>query len=198
MRFVGIIDSLSVRQRPGTQDEYDLLAGEKRYRSTERAGLDRVSVLIFKIDNCTAEDIKLISKLQRSDLNVWEETQAIMNMLMRHLQRSQDEIISLLNQVGNQKRGLTSRIQNSGYQDIHHYYAQSYVLKKNPQQGELSELEWEYNQALGREWVCVEHVNRRLKVFKILGQRYRNRRQRYGLRCNLMAALDNFELAAAA
>ncbi|MGB7413468.1 MAG: hypothetical protein WA902_04590, partial [Thermosynechococcaceae cyanobacterium] len=48
-----------------------------------------------------------------------------------------------------------------------------------------------------RERIGVEHVNGRLKVFKILAQRYRNRR-RYGLRCNLIAALYNYELAGAA
>ncbi len=113
MRSVGIIDPLSVRKRPGTDDEYDLLAGEKRHRSAERAGLEMVLVRIFEVDDSTAEDIKSISNLQRSDLNAWEETQAIMNMLKRHLKRSQDEVISLLNQAANQKRGLTSNVVRS-------------------------------------------------------------------------------------
>ncbi|CAA9407310.1 Mobile element protein [uncultured Leptolyngbya sp.] len=39
-----------------------------------------------------------------------------------------------------------------------------------------------------------EHVNCRLKVFKILSERYRNRRKRFGLRFNLIAGLYNFEL----
>ena len=40
----------------------------------------------------------------------------------------------------------------------------------------------------------LEHINRRFKIFKILAERYRNRRRRYGLRCNLIAALYNYEL----
>jgi len=40
----------------------------------------------------------------------------------------------------------------------------------------------------------IEHVNRSLKVFKILSSRYQNRR-RYGLPCNLLSALYNSELA---
>jgi len=40
-----------------------------------------------------------------------------------------------------------------------------------------------------------EHINRRFKIFRILAERYRNRRRRYGLRCNLIAALYNYELA---
>ncbi len=113
MRSVGMIDPLSVRKRSGTEDEYDLLAGEKRHRSAERAGIELVLIRVFEVDDSTAEDIKSISNLQRSDLNAWEETRAIMNMLMRHLKRSQDEVISLLNQAANQKRGLTSNVVRS-------------------------------------------------------------------------------------
>ncbi|MBD2093302.1 ParB/RepB/Spo0J family partition protein [Microcoleus sp. FACHB-1515] len=110
MRSVGMIDPLSVRRRPGTVDEYDLLAGEKRHRAAERAELDLVLVRIFEIDDQTADDIKSISNLQRSDLNAWEETAAMMKMLMRHLGRSQAEVVSLLNQAANEKRGLTSNV----------------------------------------------------------------------------------------
>jgi len=92
----------------------------------------------------------------------------------------------------------TDSLQDSGYQGIHRHHAQSFVPKKKPKAGKLSALERAYNHALGQERVCIEHVNRRLKIFKILGQRYRNRRRRYGLRCNLIAAIYNFELPAAA
>jgi hypothetical protein len=51
----------------------------------------------------------------------------------------------------------------------------------------------ESNRALGSERVCIEHVNGRLKVFKILALRYRYRKRRYGLRFNLIAALYNHE-----
>ncbi len=110
IRKVGIIDSLSVRLYPGRSDEFDLLAGEKRHRAAEMAGLDIVPVRIFDIDDDTAADIKSISNLQRSDLNKWEETSALMNMLCRHLGKEQEEVISVLNQMANQKRGLTSNV----------------------------------------------------------------------------------------
>lgn len=113
MKSVGVIDPLSVRRRPGTKDEYDLLAGEKRHRSAELAGLEKVPVRVFEVDARTAEDIKAVSNLQRSDLNKWEETNAIMGMLCRNLDKSQAEIISLLNQAANQKRGLTDNVVRS-------------------------------------------------------------------------------------
>lgn len=113
MQAVGVIDPLSVRLRSGTSDEYDLLAGEKRHRSAEIAGLKEVPVRVFEVDDQAAEDIKAISNLQRSDLNKWEETNAIMGMLCRNLEKTQAEVISLLNQAANQKRGLTDNVVRS-------------------------------------------------------------------------------------
>jgi len=49
--------------------------------------------------------------------------------------------------------------------------------------------------ALARLRVRVEHVIRRFKIFRIFSERYRNRRQRFGLRFNLIAGLLNYELA---
>lgn len=91
----------------------------------------------------------------------------------------------------------TDSLQDSGYQGIAQAHANSFVPKKKPKGGELSDLEKAYNRELGRQRICVEHVNRRLKIFRILQQRYRNRRRRFGLRCNLIAALYNYELRAA-
>jgi len=113
MKAVGVIDPLSVRLRAGASDEYDLLAGEKRHRAAEIAGLSKVPVRVFKVDDQAAEDIKAISNLQRSDLNKWEETNAIMGMLCRNLEKTQTEVVSLLNQAANQKRGLTDNVVRS-------------------------------------------------------------------------------------
>ncbi len=110
MESVGNIDPLSVRLRPGTEDEYDLLAGEKRHRAGEIAKLGKMLVRVFDVDDRTAADIKAISNLQRGDLNKWEETHTLMRMLCRHLEKSADEAVQLLNQAANQKRGLTSNV----------------------------------------------------------------------------------------
>ncbi|MEG5255886.1 IS5/IS1182 family transposase, partial [Microcoleus sp. A6-C6] len=48
---------------------------------------------------------------------------------------------------------------------------------------------------LAQERIVIEHVNRSLKIFKILSSRYRNRRRRYAKRCNLLSAIYNYELA---
>ena len=49
------------------------------------------------------------------------------------------------------------------------------------------------NRELARQRIMAENVIGRLKVFRILSERYRNRRKRFGLRFNLIAAIYNFE-----
>ena len=92
----------------------------------------------------------------------------------------------------------TESLQDSGYQGIKAYHFNSYIPKKKPKNGELTQLERDYNHALSQERISIEHINRRLKVFKIIAGRYRNRRCRYQLRCNLIAALYNYDLSLAA
>ena len=91
----------------------------------------------------------------------------------------------------------TGMLGDSGYQGIARYLANSYIPKKKPRNGELSEAERDDNRILSKERIYVEHVNRRVKIFRILAQRYRNRRKRYGLRFNIIAALYNYELSLA-
>lgn len=50
------------------------------------------------------------------------------------------------------------------------------------------------NRKLSSKRVTNEHVIGKLKFFKILSSRYRNRRKRFGLRVNLISAIYNFEL----
>jgi hypothetical protein len=50
------------------------------------------------------------------------------------------------------------------------------------------------NRQVARQRIVAEHIIRRLKVFRILSERCRNRRRRFGLRFNLIAALYNLEL----
>jgi hypothetical protein len=89
----------------------------------------------------------------------------------------------------------TDSLQDSGYQGIKDYHSNRSTPKKKPKNGNLSLLEKDYNRALAQDLIVIEYVNRSLKVFKILSSRYRNRRRRYGFRCNLLSALYNYELA---
>ncbi|MEM1281056.1 MAG: IS5 family transposase [Cyanobacteria bacterium P01_H01_bin.152] len=84
-------------------------------------------------------------------------------------------------------------LQDKGYQGIQVLHSNSCLPHKKPKGGELSVEEKAYNRALSKERIVIAHVNRRLKIFRILAGRYRNRRRRFELRCNLIAALYNYE-----
>jgi DDE superfamily endonuclease len=89
----------------------------------------------------------------------------------------------------------TDSLQDSGYPGIKDDRFNSSTPKKKPKNANFYLLEKDYNRALAQKRIVIEYVNRSLKVVKILSSRYRNRRRRYGLRCNLLSALDNYELA---
>lgn len=66
--------------------------------------------------------------------------------------------------------------------------------QKNSKLHQLSKAEKKANRELAGKRVKVENVIRRLKIFRILSERYRHRRKRFGLRFNLIAGLHNYEL----
>ncbi len=91
----------------------------------------------------------------------------------------------------------TEGLADKGYQGIHKFHLNSQIPKKKPRKGQTSSADKRLNRELAKRRVLAEHVNRSLKIFRILCERYRNRRRRFGLRCNLIAALYNYELGLA-
>jgi hypothetical protein len=83
---------------------------------------------------------------------------------------------------------------DQGYQGIHQLHVKSRIPKKKPRGGALNREDKMSNQELAKVRVVGEHINRRLKIFQILSERYRNRRKRFALRFNLIAGLYNYEL----
>ena len=84
---------------------------------------------------------------------------------------------------------------DKGYQGILKVHSNSQTPKKKPPKGQLNAEQKRQNRALVRQRIIMEHVNRVLKVFRILAGPYRNRRRRFGLRLNLIAGIYNFELS---
>ncbi|NJO31126.1 MAG: IS5 family transposase [Richelia sp. SL_2_1] len=91
---------------------------------------------------------------------------------------------------------LLKVIADKGYQGITKLHNLSQTPIKKPRGGRLTKSQKKYNRELNRLRIAVEHVNRRLKIFKILSYPYRNRHRRFGLRTNLIAGIYNYELAA--
>ena len=81
-----------------------------------------------------------------------------------------------------------------GYWGLQNETSKAILPLKNSKLHQLTRSEKKHNRELARRRVKVENVIRRLKVFRILSERYRHRRKRFGLRFNLIAGLHNYEL----
>lgn len=81
-----------------------------------------------------------------------------------------------------------------GYWGLQSESGKAILPLKNSKLQQLTNAEKQMNRELASKRVKVENVIRRLKVFRILSERYRHRRKRFGLRFNLIAGLHNYEL----
>ena len=84
---------------------------------------------------------------------------------------------------------------DKGCQGILKLHPKSFTPIKKRSGKTLSANQKAYNRELSRAWVKIEHAFAKLKVFRILSERYRNRQKRFGLRFNLIAVLHNLELS---
>ena len=83
---------------------------------------------------------------------------------------------------------------DTGYLGINKLFKNSETPQKNSKKNKLTKEQKEENKELSSKRVLVENVIGSLKRFRILSERYRNRRKRFGLRFNLIAGIYNFEL----
>lgn len=83
---------------------------------------------------------------------------------------------------------------DAGYQGLAELHANSQTPIKKSKYHPLTRKEKRQNCSLARKRIMIEHIFRKLKVFRILSERYRNRRKRFPLRFNLIAAFYNLEL----
>jgi hypothetical protein len=89
----------------------------------------------------------------------------------------------------------TIKIQaDSGYQGIQDFHKNSETPKKKSKKKLLTKVEKSSNRRLSQERILIENINAKLKVFKILSNKYRNRHKRHGLRMSLICGIYNFEL----
>ena len=80
---------------------------------------------------------------------------------------------------------------NTGYQGVDMLHPNSWTPFKKTKLHPLTPKQKQQNRLLASCRVTVEHVIRTLKRFRILSSTYRNRRKRFGLRLNLLAAITN-------
>ncbi len=80
---------------------------------------------------------------------------------------------------------------DSGYLGLTKQHGNSQTPHKSSKLHPLTGEQKAENRHLARERFVAEHIIRSLKIFRILAERYRNRRRRFGLRFNLIAAIYN-------
>jgi len=83
---------------------------------------------------------------------------------------------------------------DAGYQGLAELHENCQTPFKKSKYHPLTKRQKQRNKTLARKRILIEHVFRKLKVFRILSERYRNRRKRFALRFNLIAAIYNLEL----
>ncbi len=99
----GILEPLLVRPLNATQ--YQLVAGERRYRAAQLLGLESVPVVIRELNDDEALALSLVENLVREDLNPVEETEGILALLALELKMDSKAVVSLLHRMDNEQKG---------------------------------------------------------------------------------------------
>jgi hypothetical protein len=90
----------------------------------------------------------------------------------------------------------TCVVTDTGYMGLQKMHVKTQMPKKRSKKNPLTKEEKKSNQQLSRDRVLNENVIGNLKRFKIITDRYRNRRKRFTLRFNLIAGIHNLEIVA--
>ena len=93
IRERGIIQPIVVRSRGA--DHYEIIAGERRWRAAQRAGLHDVPVVVLDASDAEALELAIIENVQRTDLNPLEEASGY-QVLMDEFQHSQDDVAKIV------------------------------------------------------------------------------------------------------
>jgi ParB family chromosome partitioning protein len=95
IRERGIIQPILVRTVRGAADAYEIIAGERRWRAAQRAGLHDVPVVLLEVDDREALELAIIENVQRTDLNALEEAMGY-EALASEFKHGQDEIAKVV------------------------------------------------------------------------------------------------------
>jgi ParB family chromosome partitioning protein len=90
IRHQGVLQPLVVRK---VADGYELIIGERRFRAAQRAGLDRVPVIVKDVSDAESLEMALVENIQREDLTPIEEALAY-RQLMEEFQLTQEAVAS--------------------------------------------------------------------------------------------------------
>jgi len=104
IRTKGVLQPILVRPDPSVPGQYEIVAGERRWRAARRAALSIVPVVIKEMDDRESLEIAIIENVQRSDLNAVEEAEAYRQLIDRFA-RTQE---SVAQQVGKSREHVSN------------------------------------------------------------------------------------------
>lgn len=81
IREKGIVQPILVRAAGDSADRFEIIAGERRWRAAQRAGLHEVPVVVHKVSDSEALEIAIIENVQRADLNPLEEAEGYQQLI---------------------------------------------------------------------------------------------------------------------
>jgi ParB family chromosome partitioning protein len=83
IRASGVLQPILVRPSPTTPGEYEIVAGERRWRAAQKAGLGTIPALVRELGDDQAFEIAVVENVQREDLNAMEEARAYSSLMGR-------------------------------------------------------------------------------------------------------------------
>jgi ParB family chromosome partitioning protein len=93
IRERGIIQPIVVRARGA--DSYEIIAGERRWRAAQRAGLHELPIVVLDVSDAEALELAIIENVQRSDLNALEEATGYQS-LAKEYSHTQEDIAKIV------------------------------------------------------------------------------------------------------
>ncbi len=106
IRERGVVQPLMVRPIEGEKDSYEIIAGERRWRAAQQAGLHEVPIIVRQLSDREALEIGLIENVQRQDLSPLEEAEGY-RRLMEEFHHSQDGLAKV---VGKSRPHITNML----------------------------------------------------------------------------------------
>jgi ParB family chromosome partitioning protein len=102
----GIIQPIVVRAVKGATDQYEIVAGERRWRAAQRAGVHEVPIVVIEVTDAEALELAIIENVQRSDLNALEEAMGY-QALIDEFAHTQEELSKI---VGKSRAHVTNTL----------------------------------------------------------------------------------------
>ncbi|MBN8187998.1 ParB/RepB/Spo0J family partition protein [Salipiger thiooxidans] len=139
IRAKGILQPIIVRPAPGAEGQFEIVAGERRWRAAQLAQLHEVPVLVRDLDDQETLEIAIIENIQRADLNAIEEAAGYKQLMFRfgHTQekiaealgKSRSHIANLLRLL-NLPEGVQEHVRNG---ELSAGHARTLVTARDPE-----------------------------------------------------------------